>query len=192
MSGVVLRCPNCGTTKAASGECEACHEAQVRYHCTNHTPGRWLDAPTCPQCGARYGDPPRPPAAPRPPAPAPGTATTPASPSAARRTAPWRPSAGGPWGRRKAPLSPDELLERRDKRAAARDALAARLPELLRTASRGRRSPLEIPDALDGARMGLAFGGCLLRGLFMLFFLFLALVFMSLLLGGSLLQFLYF
>ena len=31
MSGVVLRCPNCGTTQAGPGECEACHEAEVAY-----------------------------------------------------------------------------------------------------------------------------------------------------------------
>ena len=66
MSGVVLRCPSCGTTRAAPGECEACHEAQVRYYCTNHTPGRWLDSRSCPQCGSQFGVPDRPPAVPRP------------------------------------------------------------------------------------------------------------------------------
>ncbi len=50
---VVQRCPNCGTTQAVAGECEACHEARVRYFCTNHDPGVWLDGPTCPQCAAR-------------------------------------------------------------------------------------------------------------------------------------------
>jgi len=77
MSGVVLRCPNCGTTRSASGECEACHEAQVRYFCSNHTPGRWLEAAACPQCGARFGDPTRPPASASPPAPRPATTRTP-------------------------------------------------------------------------------------------------------------------
>jgi len=57
MSGVVLRCPNCGTVHPEPGECAACHEAQVRYFCTNHSPGVWLDAQACPQCGARFGDP---------------------------------------------------------------------------------------------------------------------------------------
>jgi hypothetical protein len=56
MSGVVLRCSNCGTVQAVAGECEACHEAQVRYFCTNHMPGLWLDEPACPQCGARFGE----------------------------------------------------------------------------------------------------------------------------------------
>ena len=55
MSGVVVRCPNCGTTQAALGECEACHEAETRYFCPNHTPGLWLDAPACASCGARVG-----------------------------------------------------------------------------------------------------------------------------------------
>ena len=55
MSDVLIRCPNCGTTQAALGECDACREAQVRYFCTNHDPGRWLDGPACPACGARYG-----------------------------------------------------------------------------------------------------------------------------------------
>ncbi|CAN5800685.1 hypothetical protein BH11MYX2_BH11MYX2_21660 [soil metagenome] len=50
---VVLRCPNCGTTQATIGDCDACHEAQVKYYCTNHDPGIWVAGPTCPQCDAR-------------------------------------------------------------------------------------------------------------------------------------------
>jgi hypothetical protein len=53
---VVQRCPNCGTTQATSGECDACHEAQVGYFCANHTPGLWLSGPECPRCGARLGE----------------------------------------------------------------------------------------------------------------------------------------
>jgi hypothetical protein len=55
VSGVIIRCPNCGTTQSTLGECEACHEAGTRYFCTNHEPGRWLDGPACAVCGARYG-----------------------------------------------------------------------------------------------------------------------------------------
>ena len=55
MSGVIIRCPNCGTTQSTLGECEACHEAGTRYFCTNHEPGRWLDGPACAACGARFG-----------------------------------------------------------------------------------------------------------------------------------------
>ena len=74
MSDVDLRCPHCGTIQAAAGECEACHEDEVRYYCRNHAPGRWLDGPACPDCGARFGVERRPapepvrPRAPMPPA----------------------------------------------------------------------------------------------------------------------------
>ena len=53
MSDAVLRCPNCGTTQASTGECETCHEAEVKWFCPNHTPGRWLDGPTCAECASR-------------------------------------------------------------------------------------------------------------------------------------------
>jgi len=71
MSEVVIRCPNCGTTQSALGECDACHEAETRYFCTNHVPGRWLDGPACSECGARFGvdrarSRPAPPPSPRP------------------------------------------------------------------------------------------------------------------------------
>jgi hypothetical protein len=73
MSGVIIRCPNCGTTQGALGECEACHEADTRYFCTNHAPGRWLDGAVCDACGATVGSartvdrpPPRPTPRPRP------------------------------------------------------------------------------------------------------------------------------
>lgn len=55
MSAVMLRCPNCGTTRATPGECEACHEAQVRHYCNNHRTGLWLKSGTCGQCGAEFG-----------------------------------------------------------------------------------------------------------------------------------------
>jgi hypothetical protein len=56
VTGVVLRCPNCGTVQGASGECDACHEGEVRYFCTNHAPGLWIEAPVCGACGARFGE----------------------------------------------------------------------------------------------------------------------------------------
>ena len=59
MSGVVLRCPTCGTTQTHPGECDTCSEGEVRYFCSNHTPGRWLDEPVCAGCGAKFGDAPR-------------------------------------------------------------------------------------------------------------------------------------
>jgi len=82
---VVQRCPSCGTTQATAGECEACHESSVRFYCTNHEPGRWLDGRTCPACDARRaGATDLPPAHRAPPrarhvaAPAPARSPTPA------------------------------------------------------------------------------------------------------------------
>jgi hypothetical protein len=89
MSGIVIRCPHCGTTQSAVAECEACHEATTRWFCPNHEPGLWLDAPLCPTCGARPGVPgsrPRPtPTRPR--------ATTPPPPPPTLREGPprWTP-----------------------------------------------------------------------------------------------------
>jgi len=71
---VVLRCPICGTTQAHVGECEACSEGEVRYFCTNHDKGIWLDGAVCSRCAAKFGDPPRRPPeriVRSPPAPAP-------------------------------------------------------------------------------------------------------------------------
>lgn len=59
MSGVALRCPTCGTTQMRPGECEACSDDQVRYFCSNHRPGVWLDKPVCAQCGSKFGDSPK-------------------------------------------------------------------------------------------------------------------------------------
>ena len=89
MSDVVIRCPNCGTTHNAMGECDACHEADTQYFCTNHTPGRWLDGPACAECGARFGvDRVRSrPAPPPTPEPAPRPRDEPAAPLG-RRTVP--------------------------------------------------------------------------------------------------------
>lgn len=95
MNGVVIRCRNCGTTQAALGECEACHEAHTQYYCPNHSPGRWLDADACSACGARVGVPPREPV--RPPA---------------RATPPRPPRAAAPPGRPRRPLpAPDREPE---------------------------------------------------------------------------------
>jgi hypothetical protein len=87
MSGVVIRCPHCGTTQSKVGECEACHEATTRYYCPSHEPGLWLDAPSCPACGARVGVPgtPKPSPRPRPATPSPPPSRRAAPP---RRTPP--------------------------------------------------------------------------------------------------------
>ena len=73
MSGVALRCPKCGTTQSHMGECDACYGDQVRYFCSNHSPGLWLDKPVCKACGTKFGEAPRkgwvPPAPTAPPVP---------------------------------------------------------------------------------------------------------------------------
>lgn len=77
MSDVVLRCPTCGTTQSHRGECDACSDGNVRYFCSNHSPGLWLDAQECEACGARFGETS---AKPRPPS------TRPIAPVSPRRT----------------------------------------------------------------------------------------------------------
>jgi hypothetical protein len=76
--------------------------------------------------------------------------------------------------------------------SAARDALIARLPKLLRGVSRVRRAPAATvePTYVPGPApaTGLALGGCLGRALFLVVFLLAALTILSVLLGGSLLQ----
>jgi hypothetical protein len=193
MSGVLLRCPNCGTTKATPGECEACHEADVRYFCTNHTPGHWLDAPMCPDCGARFGQkslpaPSRRPAAPMPARPTARDSKRPAGSSAGTRsTGHWeeaklrrRPEDDG------IPSFDDEPKELRRK-AEIRDVVLSRFPELDRRLRRSspERDPVDIADA---ARAGLAVGRFLVRAVLFGLFLLIMLFFGALILGGSLLQ----
>jgi hypothetical protein len=119
MNGVALRCPHCGTTQSGPGECGACHEATVQYFCANHSPGRWLDEPSCTLCGARFGEarpaprvPPTRPSAPppslsAPPAAGPRTARPPIRTAPRRseasfdpRMAPPAPPTRSPWLRR--------------------------------------------------------------------------------------------
>jgi hypothetical protein len=188
---VVQRCPNCGTTKGTSGECEACHEAQVRYFCTNHTPGVWLDASTCPKCGARFGEaaipvPPRSPA-PEPAIPARtrsagarAPASTSATPPAYSRPSPPSESVDA-WGSRsRSPLAYEEELEPG----------ASRMPlwqQVLRAAVRARYMPAraaryrERPSLRRGPR------GCVMRLLLVVVTVFLALAGAVFLFGRALL-----
>jgi len=204
MSGVVLRCPNCGTTRAASGECEACHEAEVRYYCTNHTPGRWLEKRECPQCGARFGDPGRPPApvpaAPRPaPPPLPPRAAPPPRPS--YRRAPRPEVEDDAWGRGARPLPPDEApadsirdpgteptVDPRHPRLDPRAELLARWQEMLRTAGRASTRRRGARPEVDVTPVARGVGGCLLRLVFLVVFFMLAMATAMLLFGGSMFQ----
>jgi hypothetical protein len=145
MSGVLLRCPSCGTTRAAPGECDACHEAQVRFYCTNHTPGRWLDSRSCPQCGSQFGVSDRPPVVHAPPRSPPASPPPPPAaalpPKAGRKGyTSWPPR--GPWGRR---VLPGRERETRPMSDAFRDAIERRLPERIKEAARVRRVR-EVPD----------------------------------------------
>lgn len=190
MTGVILRCPNCGTSKTTPGECEACHEAQVRYYCTNHKPGRWLDASACPQCGAKFGDPIRPTAGPIPPAapPRPRTITSTAHRRADPPPSPPRTSAD-PWGRREPGKSPDPDLGASDESASVRDIRTARMRELLRAASRaGRISRGATYTTPEAPPVGVALGGCLMRFVILAMFLLIIFFLMLSLVGGSLLQ----
>lgn len=159
MSGVVLRCPNCGTTRPSAGECDACHEAAVRLFCTNHTPGLWLAAERCATCGAQWGDPPRPPSEP----PQPATTRRPAV--AARPASSPRPPAA------------DDVADIDRER----DVLTARFKEMLDTAARER----EPPFPFDAAPVVRGVGGCLVRLLVLLAVLFFGLVSAAFLIGGA-------
>jgi hypothetical protein len=173
VTGVVLRCPNCGTVQATDGECEACHEAQVHYFCTNHTPGLWLDASSCAQCGARFGD----------VAPvatlAPPTIDRGVRPGVTRKTGttipepeavPWTTSPPDVEPSARAPSPWLEMLA-----AAAR-------------ASAARRT--ERADYADEAPVRTRGGGCLKQLVLLALSLFGLFVLAALLLGGALLRFL--
>ena len=180
MSGVVLRCPNCGTTQATPGECEACHEAQVRYFCTNHTPGRWLEGAQCAHCGATFGEAPRPPR-PAPPE-APGSARRP--PASSRRPPPtFTPSPPPP-----PPSRAPRWTTARRSPPGDDGRRGPTLDEILREAARPRRIPPEAPPAPDFAPVVRGIGGCLVRAVLLGLFLLLALVVGLFVFGGALLQ----
>lgn len=183
MSHVVLRCPNCGTTRPTPGECEACHESQVRYYCTNHAPGRWLDTPACSQCGARFGEAQRPAVAP--------VATPSRIPTAAPRLRPVpaerpRTDALPRDVRERAPTETEETIDPRKARGE-RAARVTGWEELRRAAASARR---RLPaDAEAGFKApGRRPGGCLLRFMLIVVFLFFMLASGLFVFGASLVQ----
>jgi hypothetical protein len=192
MTGVILRCPNCGTSTATPGECDACHEAKVRYYCTNHKPGRWLDAPACSQCGAKFGDLERPrerpvpfPPAARPPRKvAPPEPARPADPELSRPKP--RP---GPWSREEARRPFDPKPKESRPSPSLGDVRAEKMPELLEAIARaGRRPRSETYTSSDAPPTRGAPGGCLIRFVLLVMLLFMFLPLMLSLIGGSLLQ----
>jgi len=170
MSAVILRCDNCGTTHSVRGPCEACHEGTVRYFCTNHQPGRWLDTPKCLDCGAEYGVTPTAPARPTLDERRswPGKVTSPSERPAPRATRPPK-RVGGPWGPR-TPRSPDEIPVSDEVVARAR--ALDRLRRLLEGGAFGRRTvdPTEFPYRSPAPMLA---GGCFRIILLMVLFFFL-------------------
>lgn len=151
---VTLRCPSCGTTRDAAGECDACHDAAVRYFCDDHVPGVWLKGPTCERCGATFGarHPSLPPTVSRAPA-RPRATPIPPIASATPRAAP------------RLRLRPTAVAARSRPSVASPSPLDARaLPweRLLVAAARARSSTETEPagPALGRAR---AVVGCLVR-----------------------------
>ena len=183
MSAVVLRCPACGTTQTQPGECDACSEGEVRYFCSNHSPGRWLDGAVCKECGVRFGDTPRsrPELTPR------AAPTTPIRETTRRAAS--RPPSGGDAGTPrtdswKAPSAAD-----RDDTPDT-PSLAELLVHTLEERERARHEAEEVlwrePAAAAPSR-SLPVGGCLVRlVLFVLLLVALGLAGFFLLIGGLL------
>ncbi len=179
MSLVVLRCPNCGTTQAGPGECDACHEAQVRYFCTNHNPGQWLTSPKCPQCGAQFGvagpvrsaspPPPRSPVQPSVQPPASKVARPPAAPATRRRFNPWGPTSAPPTG------------EERDVRAR-------RLRDMIPRPSPYGGVPGALPYEMEALPVPVARAGCLGRALLLVFLILGILLLLVISAGGPFIQ----
>lgn len=181
MSGVILKCPNCGTAQVGPGECDACHDAQVRQFCTNHAPGLWLESPACPRCGARLGEAGRVPRTPVLPVPRRAEATKAVEP--ARDPAiPTRAPGAGPW--RGAGL-PRPVVHPADRAAAAREAMARRWPELLRAASGMRRPSTGPTEGPDGEVPDRVRGGCLRPVLLLALSFLIFWLLMSFLLSGA-------
>jgi hypothetical protein len=184
---VLLRCPNCGTTRTTTGTCEACHSAQVRYFCTNHKPGLWLDAPKCRDCGASFGDPPRL-----------------SSPAVITRPARARPAASSPLPRPVAPRPPPytpteppfrsgpDVWTHRERARPVSEELETGVPPtplwltLLRNVVLARRGPAGGLPERAGPRRGV--GGCLVRAALAIVFLFLGLLAMLAMFGWSLVK----
>lgn len=188
---VVRRCPSCGTTQATSGVCEACHEAEVRYHCTNHTPGVWLDGTSCPHCGARLGAPTRekstaPPPPVRRPAPSP-VAARPRGP-----TTPARPSSRPPFAPPPLASSPPPVprsSRRVDIEGAAVETYPARISPWQRLFEAALRARIaKRAPSVAGAGVARNLTGCLLRLLLVAFVLFVMLVSALFLFGSTLMQ----
>lgn len=188
MSAVVLRCPSCGTTQGSLGECGACHEASVRYFCTNHSPGRWLDAASCSTCGARWGEstrPAPPPAERRPPMPAPRRPAVSRPPPPHLRPVPSDVPRDVPRAARRHAIPTEAREEAFDLGAPSLAPWQRVLGAVLRARALARST------ADDGARIPMrrsSAGGCFRRLLLMVVFAFFALVVAVVLFGRALMH----
>jgi hypothetical protein len=177
VTGVVLRCANCGTVQASPGECEACHEGEVRYFCTNHDPGLWLETPVCSACGAKFGEV-------RADPPARSTVehgpfeSEPAEPALSPSPESLPEASRSPW-------RADEDAEA--SLAAEHDLALRRLHEALESSSRGAAWPTE--PSFDGEPMRPARGGCGKVALLLVLLVLMFVLIGPLLLGSALIGF---
>lgn len=163
MSSVVLRCPTCGTTQNHTGECEACSDADVRYFCTDHSPGLWLTESRCSACGAKFGD-----AAPATPKSTPRAATRPAVSRPDTRPAPRAAEPG-----RAAPTRPPFRVVEADEADAApslAEVLVGMLEEGRRSADTVYERPRSEPPMAAAPRTS-PVAGCLGRLMLMVLLL---------------------
>ena len=184
---VVLRCPTCGTTQGHTGECEACSEGQVRYLCTSHDEGIWLEGPTCRRCGAKFGD-----AAQKP--------TAPRASSAPTRSA-GAPDFRPPGRRRSSERPPEPDFRKRPRRPSEREdppgpevlprtpTLGELFEEITEARARaGGRDEADLPWAEPRAhRPGFPLAGCLVRVVGLVFVLIVAAILLLFLLFGGIL-----
>lgn len=185
MSKVLLRCPNCGTTRSSPGECDACHEAQVRFYCTNHNPGLWLEGRTCTACGATFGVAERvaPTVAPKVARPARERFRTTGSTPPRPRPMP-RPPMTSPPDREPEPRSEERWVEPGVDVSGPRRMPTLR--DILLATAQARARSREAAAAGDGRAPGRGPAGCLARAVLILVFLIFGLVSALTLLGGSL------
>ncbi len=157
MSGVALRCATCGTTQSHAGECEACFDGKVRYFCSNHSPGLWIDEPVCTRCGAKFGEAPRR----EPESSFPSTPSLP--PPATRRAESRSPKPHGEARRRDGASRPPVSVE--DSEDVPATPSLAELLAAIAERTRGRYRTDEVWTELPAERpsRGLPVMGCLFR-----------------------------
>ena len=186
---VVLRCPTCGTTQGDPGDCEACSDGEVRYFCTNHDGGVWLNGPVCGSCGATFGDPPlearTPPTSPPPSVPTPSAGAD-FRPRSRRRVT--EPSSEPAFDRRPRRADPEEPGE--PEVLPRTPSLGELLEEITEERARGRARD-EVEDAPwtrrpeEPRRPVFPIAGCLIRGVGLVFLLIAAaILFLFMLFGG--------